>query len=254
MTHTASLIHITPWTETFSIRSYETGPEGRLTLPNLCNYLQEAAGNHAASLGFSIDDMVRNGNTWVLYRLKISVERFPNWGDQIVVQTWPSGVERIFAYREFRVLDPSGQVLASGTSIWLLINLRTRRPVRVEPVFKTYRFDGLERGTFDDLKPEGGTDVTKSIFHVRKSDLDRNLHVNNTRYISWALESLPDSENHKVVSFIDIIFKAEGLLGDGIGVTSVKATGENDRFEHRLFRESDQKELAMGVSGWNEKP
>ena len=36
----------------FKVRSYECGPDGRATLPTICNLFQEAASLHAASLGF----------------------------------------------------------------------------------------------------------------------------------------------------------------------------------------------------------
>ena len=40
----------------FKVRSYECGPDGRATLPTICNLFQEAASLHAASLGFGKGD------------------------------------------------------------------------------------------------------------------------------------------------------------------------------------------------------
>ena len=81
---------VQPWTESFAVRSYEVTPQGHAALQTLCNYCQEAAGNHARALGLSRDAMLEHGMAWVLMRLRLQVQRYPDWEQAVHVETWPS--------------------------------------------------------------------------------------------------------------------------------------------------------------------
>lgn len=48
-------------TYTWQVRTYECGPDGRMTLPAVCNYLQEAASLNAESLSFSKSNFAAAG-------------------------------------------------------------------------------------------------------------------------------------------------------------------------------------------------
>ena len=78
-----------PGTYAFKVRSYECGANGRLTLPSLCNYLQEAASVHAYELGFSKINFDAAGGhiSWVLTRLVVRMARYPEWNDEVTVET-----------------------------------------------------------------------------------------------------------------------------------------------------------------------
>ena len=64
------------------------------------------------------------------------MDRYPGWGEEILVKTWPRGIERLFALGEFLITSRQGEVLGRVTSNWLLVDLTTRRPKRLEGVFK----------------------------------------------------------------------------------------------------------------------
>ncbi len=118
------------WTEAFTLRAYEVDRGGRASLPTVCNWLQEAAGNHAAHLGWSVHDLGARGQTWVLARLRLHLARPISWGETVRVTTWPAGTHRLFALRDFRVVDANGDEVAAATTSWMLMQLATRRPVR----------------------------------------------------------------------------------------------------------------------------
>jgi hypothetical protein len=44
----------------FIVHVYETGPDGRLSLASLFNYMQDIASDHAEKLGFGRDDLMRS--------------------------------------------------------------------------------------------------------------------------------------------------------------------------------------------------
>ena len=43
------------FSDRFKIRAYEVGPDGRVNIQSVCNYLQDAASNHAFRMGVAVD-------------------------------------------------------------------------------------------------------------------------------------------------------------------------------------------------------
>ncbi|MEM6785256.1 MAG: acyl-ACP thioesterase domain-containing protein [Bacteroidota bacterium] len=76
----AQLFHREP----FRVRAYEAGVDGRASVLTLCDYLQEAAGNHALARGFArlaLADGAEASGVWVLRRLRLEAEslrEYPN--------------------------------------------------------------------------------------------------------------------------------------------------------------------------------
>src|SRR5512136_1438306 len=118
------------WSESFRVRASETDARGRASIPAICNWLQEVAGNHATALDWAVDQLTAQGMTWVLSRLRLVLARAPRWREEVRVTTWPGGVQRAWAFREFQITGREGEELGRGTSAWLLLKLATRRPVR----------------------------------------------------------------------------------------------------------------------------
>jgi acyl-CoA thioesterase FadM len=122
---------IEPYRKQYTIHAYEVDASGRAQLPSLLNYLQDAAGDHAGSLGLGVTDLLRNRLTWLLSRYHIKVVRYPVHGQRIEVSTWPSGKKGIFALRDFEVSDEEGNPMLAATTSWVLIDLESKQPVRL---------------------------------------------------------------------------------------------------------------------------
>jgi len=92
-------------------------------------------------------------------------------------------------------------------------------------------------------------------FEVRRGDLDVVRHVNNTRYVEWALEGVPDGmlETHECAGF-EIVFRRESGLGATIESRSRALPGEGSplRFAHGLGANGE--ELARAESRWRPAP
>ena len=225
----------------FRVRSYECGPDGRATLPTVCNFFQEAASLNAASLGFGKGDFEARGEniTWVLTRMVVKMNRYPSWNDEVTVETFPRGGRKIVAWRDFALLDASGRTLGVATSEWMVIDLATRKLVAVpeavfaandpanvpvlglEP-FAKFRFPGSGG---QPLPAEG---IPVSRFVAMKSQIDLNGHVNNVHYIAWMLEPCAS----RCPSEMEIVFRSETLAGDEVRVEVAEADGYT---YHRVF-------------------
>ncbi|MDZ7659780.1 acyl-[acyl-carrier-protein] thioesterase [Fodinibius sp.] len=235
--------------ECFKIRASEIDFNQKATLPAICNLLQEVAGNHARELEFDITDLQKDELTWVLHRLHVKMDRFPDWRETITIKTWPSSGDGLRAYRDFLIMDENGDILGRSLSYWLIMNIQSRRPARIPKKIlemapkDTDHVLPVTDASFSDLNQ---ADYSQE-FEVRKTDLDLNRHVNNVRLIEWALSCLPDGSN---VNEIDIQFMAESVLGDTDIVEVQKRSSDSDSqyFHHQILRASDDKTLAKATS------
>ena len=212
----------------FKVRSYECGPDGRATLPTVCNYLQEAASLNAEALGFSKSDFdaARKNVSWVLTHLVVRMYRYPAWDEEIRVETFPRGGRKIVAWRDFTIKDADGVELGVATSEWMLIDLKTRKIVAVpEEVLECAdpaNVPVLGDEPFSRFRyPQAAATDKPLSFVAQKSHIDLNGHVNNVHYIAWMLE--PCSE--ACPKELEIVFRSETFVGDEVRVETVQADG-----------------------------
>lgn len=243
------------WTERIRVRSYDVTPQGTASVRALTNYFQDAAGHHAAELGVSMQDLLSEGRAWVLARLHLEIDRLPSWDEDVVLETWPSGLDGLFATREvvFRRSDDDSAV-ARGTSAWLVIDTERRRPQRPPPML--YDLDTPDRpspleGPVDELSRPERVDRTRA-FHVQYHDLDLNRHVTNGQYLEWALETVPTPVlDERRCTGVALQFEAEAGLGDPVHATAqLEEADQTLRVHHRLAHGETDETLALAGTTW----
>ncbi|MEJ2544536.1 MAG: thioesterase, partial [Calditrichaceae bacterium] len=207
------------WIEDFRIRAYEVGPDGRVTLQSIFNYLQETAGNHSYELGVSVDKLFKQNLTWVLSRVHLRVSKYPFWKQGITVETWPADKDSYYAIRDFRILDETGFEIGQATSSWMMLDLIKRKPVLIPDYIDEMKNKDQNRALDDRFEklPKLERVDSEKLFNVRLSDLDLNQHVNSVNYIEWALESVPeDIMKEFILSGVEVTYRAESKYGDRV--------------------------------------
>jgi acyl-ACP thioesterase len=244
----------TTYREGFEVRSYETDTQGRLQVPILCQFLEEAAVAHAAILGVAVESLIDSGVAWVLSRLHLEMDRWPAADEQIVIETWPEAASRLFTERRFEIQDSTGRRIGNVSTLWFVLNLERRRPIRLPHQI-------TERLSEHDLGPEptkfGDLDVPEPIdnelgFTVRRSDLDLADHVNNTSYVEWAIEAVPDGVwGIAELAELEIHYLSECHHGQTV-VSRSQIIGQKTATEvrHQLVRSEDDVEVARARTLW----
>jgi medium-chain acyl-[acyl-carrier-protein] hydrolase len=211
------------WREKFQVRSSDIGYHGIMRVSNLCSYFQEIAGKHAEHLNVGYTHMRAAGMAWVLARLAIEIRKFPSWGEEFYLETWPLGTGRIFYRREYRLLVGE-ENLISASSFWIPLELLSRRP-KIVPIDKAIlkanegRF-GIE-GSLESIPAVNG-EVSETV-RVKFSDLDQNKHVNNARYVEWVFDHLGlDLPGNGMPGFFAIEYKQEVRPGDKILLKKIR--------------------------------
>jgi medium-chain acyl-[acyl-carrier-protein] hydrolase len=242
----------------FPVHSYEVGTEGLLTPRALCAFLQEAAGGDAARGGYTMERLAEERLVWVIQWMRVEVERYPARGETLTVTTWARPFERAIAWREFDVVDGSRARVAVGTSRWGVVDLQARRLVRLPEFVR--RSPVPERAPVLDrapsaLEPAEPAQLERR-FEVRRGDLDVVRHVNNTRYVEWALETVPDEVQEGCrPSAFEIAFRREAVYGDTVVARTRRLDGDGGlAFAHELRADGGGPELARASSLWRPGP
>jgi len=238
----------------FRVRAYETDPHGRLEVPILCKLMQETAAAHATVLGVSVETLMDHGVAWVLSHLHLKVNRWPGSDAEITIETWPEAANRLIIERRFEILDSAGDLAASASTYWLVLDLERRRPVRL-PAVVLEAMEQHEIGSAT-AKPGrlDGPDLVdqERVFTVRRSDLDLADHVNNTSYVEWAMEAVPDEvwANQELAEF-QIGFLSECHQGQTIvSVSETTGDARGSEVRHQLVRRGDGEPVARARTLW----
>jgi acyl-ACP thioesterase len=237
--------------ESFSVRSYEVDAFNELSVPALWGYLQEAAGLSADSLGFGVERCLDAGFTWVLARQRLELSRVARLGETVEIETWPNGIDRLAAFREF-VVRERGEEIGRATSTWFLLDSSSRRPV--DPGSALASAFPRERGPSVIALPGAKVPALEQPelerpFAIRFADIDLNWHVNNVSYVQWLLEGVPKETWHeRRPAVVDAQYVAECDWGGRI-LTRARATAP-DQFLHQIAREVDGREIARGATAW----
>jgi len=237
----------------FPVRYHELDSHGNVRPVTLLNWLQDAAGTHAARLGVSVADLRVHGLTWVLSRIHIIVGRYPRAGETVLVRTWPATRKGLFSCREFELFDMQERATGRGSTSWALLNVASRRPVRLEGNLPPYPL--LPRRAIEDdfasLPHFPETITAESDFRVLRDNLDVNHHVNNAVYAGWALEVVPDEVASGSLAELEIAFRAEVLYGETVvSRCALVESGATPCCLHQIVNQRDNRELARLRTRW----
>jgi medium-chain acyl-[acyl-carrier-protein] hydrolase len=130
-----------------------------------------------------------------------------------------------------------GEKLVFAESSWIVVNLKRGRPVRLDSVMPPSYETNLSPGLtveFPEI-PKLEEHDREVPFLVRLHDLDVNRHVNNARYIEWAVETVPPEVLEKMApAVVDAIFKNSAGYGDRIRSMVQRLGNVPAVFTHRL--------------------
>jgi medium-chain acyl-[acyl-carrier-protein] hydrolase len=206
------------------IRSTDTGPDDRATLHAITSLIQEAASSDAEHLGFGADTLDGQSLCWLLLRTSVRFDDHPKWREEITVDTWTNGTEKLLALRDFCITGTDGRALARASTSWLLADRMTKRPQRVDILGNRrmtefhYSSLGFSSPRIDESHvsfPDRPLILKQAAF----SDIDRNGHVNNTRYIAWCLDAVFSflGTAPRMTGF-DINYISEVTIGEDIAI------------------------------------
>ena len=241
------------WKDKYDISSYEVDANSKVSLQSLCNFMQESAWHHAETIGLGYKKLMEGDQLWLLTRLLIKIDKFPGWGETVIVETWAKDTDRIFAYRDFNILDETNKIIVAASGAWVVIDKRSKRPQRMIPFRESMSLlpeKNAIKGKLYKISPLSGY-KKKPFFTVQFGNLDMNKHVNNCKYIGWILDSYPREirENYEISTF-EINFLSEAFYGDELSIRSERIKEHKLEFLNNILRKNDSREICRARTQW----
>lgn len=224
------------YTQSVRVASYEVGAQCILRLSVLLRMCQEASERNLALLGLGYEKMCADGFVFLLITNRVKIKRMPVHNEAITIKTHPRGVVGAQFYRDFEVYSGEEKIIdIMQTSIFADVN--------THKILRPRQF--LDYGIFIAEKVPEEERVQKIAVPedlpfvgerpIRYSDLDYNMHLNNTVYCDIITDFLPGGALGRQFSEIQISYVAESALGDTLKIYAderdgcVLMRGDNDR-------------------------
>ncbi len=248
----------TKYIDKVKIHNHYTNYKGRLFIKILCDLFTSAAEAQTELYGVDVTSLNKEGMTWMLHRQHIELSKVPLQGEEVYIETWPSGIDRLFALRDCRMIRESGEELVRASSEWMYIDLNRRRPMRQsEEVVKMsteHDIPHLELTSILNEKEFQLSEIQgKRQFEATFDNIDFNGHVTQASYVRWITNSLSFEflKEHLLVE-IEVIYAHEIMPDSTIFSNYSIEEKSEDRLviHHQLCNESESVNHCIAKTVW----
>ena len=181
--------------EVYQPRISDYDRSGKLSYEAILQVLENVASNHSASAGDSVADANKSGIAWVLTEWRVKILRRPENEEALDITTWVRGkAPASIVYRDFILNNKDGVEIIRAEAKFALLDLTTSRLTRInEELFDAYCPE--EQTVFENIsRLRAPSEYTAECeLALRRSDIDFNGHVHNTKYVDFALQALPQN-------------------------------------------------------------
>ena len=182
------------YTQEIDTPSYLCDINDKLHIWAAVRLCQEVTEYHGNSTGIGFKTLLAQNRAWVITRALYYFYRRPDAFEKIMLSTWARGNNGLFAFRDYRISSTKGETLLTGTSYWPLIDMNTRRAIRLGDVVDGYDIEDISATDYSNLDKislpqmdDSDIVMQRTAFH---SMLDHTQHVNNSEYIRLIFDSL----------------------------------------------------------------
>lgn len=186
----------------------------------LCQEVTEYHGN-ATGIGFKT--LLQNNHAWVITRGLYNFYRLPDAFEEIDLSTWSRGNNGLIAMRDYRMLSQQGDSLLTGTSYWALIDMTSRRVMRLNNVIANYENHDIQATEHAELQKIKQHEMTEDDLVLRCivpfAFVDHTRHMNNSEYVKLMFDVLHnDGFDTKRPFVLEVNYQLESRLGEQLSV------------------------------------
>ncbi|MCR4606012.1 MAG: hypothetical protein K5639_08460 [Eubacterium sp.] len=210
------------------------GKDGKIGVAEMINCLQDCALFHSEDIGHSAATLAKRHRAWLVSAWDVIFVRRPMMAEEFFVHTWPYKMTNLFGQRNFLVETPEKEVLAYADSRWFFFDSENMKPAKVDDDEKeaykpepAYEMDYSSRK----VKIPDGLEMRDRI-EVTHSCLDTNDHMNNGKYVEFAVGYIPADFEVKE-------FRAEYKNAAKLGVQMVVNAGESDGLYYVVYADEE---------------
>lgn len=233
------------FSQSYFISANEGNPEGELALTALTANIIEVATLYANSLGIGNPTMAHLHAGWVLSRITIEMERYPQVNTDYTVSTWVESWNRFFSLRAFEITDNDGKVCGYARTVWMVLNTDTHEnfgtghlhlpeeviaprecPIPMQMRHKTI------------LPPDSPARASALVataptatYTFKYNDIDFYRHVNTVKYVAILLNQYSLQQFDEFLpNRMELSFMHEGKFGETIDINRYDDSDELSSF------------------------
>jgi acyl-ACP thioesterase len=242
------------FTKKYEIHYYEVNSRLRCKLPSIIDFIEDVGTQQSEMVGGGIEYCAKNNCGWVFYKYDITMHRYPMFGEIISITTEAVGFKKFYGLRKYLINDEEGNLIGEAMALFFLIDIEKRKPMRIQD--EQYDFYGMDGDINYNISMDKIEKCDEKQYHkqfdIRYSDIDSNNHVNNVKYVEWAIEATPlEVINSYFVKRIKVIFEKETMYGDKISSSAtVKEIDDDNLKSYHTIKNSEGDKLALLESEW----
>ena len=210
---------------------HDTDAQRNVRASKLVEYMQETANRQCESSDLPLDKLRdERGLGFILGSITLNFYKPLHAYEEIEVRTWCKESKGYIFNRFFEIIK-DGEVVAEGSSVWVLIDIDKKTMVRADSydfLFKKFYYDDPVDASR--LLPKARIARDAELYEVGKrkivySDIDYNMHMNNTHYPDMICDFLDEmtNENEKYrVEAMSLSYVKESHLGSMLTVMRSK--------------------------------
>ena len=191
----------------------DVAPSGRMRLDALARWIQDVSYADMEDAGLA------ELAVWVIRRMRIQVTRFPRFGERFRLETFCSGLGRMWAERRVTVI-PKGtrHSVVEAATLWVHLDPLGERPVPLlAPEIETFEEAASGRRVTARLRhPRPHATKQKRRWRFRHTDCDLAGHVNNCAYFEPLEEELLSDGAEPEQLDVEIEFRTPAQPGDKV--------------------------------------
>jgi acyl-CoA thioester hydrolase len=176
---------------TFRVRHYECDAYGHLNNANFVRYMQEAAFDASAAVGYDKNRYEAMGYLWLAHETEIEYLQPVVYGDTLEVKTWVGDFRRVRS-RRFYEFRKAGQddLVARASTDWVYIEKTSERPAVVpQEMIDAFVPEGMVETAPPRKRFPAPPPPPENVFTLRRRvewrDIDTAQHVNNATYFNY---------------------------------------------------------------------
>ena len=226
------------WSNEYKIHYYYTDYNNILKPSYIGRYMQETAWYALKNLGPSPQFLSENNLAFILSKISFRYYDEIREDDIIKVETWANHPKTIIFPRNYRIYREN-QIVSEAVSAWALMDMKEKNILRPDVIAENFKngFDDEELNFTVQRRfkvPENPIDSTASEYKVAYSDIDTNLHMNNSVYIDLICNTLYSegeklsADLKKTILSLDLNYNSQAVFGDIIGIDRIVESDENN--------------------------
>ena len=185
----------------------------------------------------SVDDLLDRNLALMVNRIDMVINRAASEDEEIEYSSNACPSERATLLRVYNAVS-GGEQLAYASSIWSIVNFKTRRIMKAKELnMKNYKLVKY-RNPFGDRKfriTEEDEKIMEDMgtFKVGRDYMDDNGHMNNIKYLEHVEELIPELGEGKYLKEIRLHFMKEALYDEEL---KIKRLCKKGAYYFRMYK------------------